>query len=142
MIKDLKLKCIFIGVGSSILFFITFGIVTVLIPNQFFARMSSITLLDYVFLIITSSLLGTYVGLHFFQKNNNFNSCSVAATGGGILGFLSFGCAVCNKVLILLLGFIGVITYIEPYQPLIGLVGIILLGYAVYKKGTTITNLP
>ena len=54
---------------------------------------------------------------------------------GGVFGFLCFGCSICNQLLILLLVITRVLTYIEPYRPLIGSIGIGLLGYAVYNKG-------
>lgn len=122
----------------STLFFVIFGVITVLIPNRFFARMTPVNTLDYLFLVFTSLLLGTYISLHQYQKKHGSKKCGVAATSGGVFGFLGFGCSVCNKLLILLLGVAGVLTYVEPYQPLIGSIGVSLLGYAVYSKGKSI----
>ena len=118
----------------SIGFFIVFGVVTVLIPNQFFVRMAQINYLDYIFLVLTSILLGTYVSFYKYQKKHLNNTSTAAVYGGGIFGFLGFGCAVCNKILILLLGVAGVLTYVEPYRPFIGFAGIGLMSYAVYSK--------
>ena len=123
----------------SIVVFIIFGIVTVLIPNKFFARMTPIGWLDYLFLAITSLLLGIYLSLHRYQKKES-KLCRTTAIGGGISGFLGFGCPVCNKILVLLFGFAGVLTYIEPYRPIFGIAGIGLLGYATYKKGSLALN--
>jgi len=126
-------------IGSSLLYsiilFVTFGVLTVLIPNKFFARMTSVTTLDYVFLVLTSLLSGIYLSFHQYHKKYGSKKCDIAATSGGIFGFLGFGCAICNKVLVLLLGITGVLTYIQPYQPLIGFTGVGLLGYSVYSKG-------
>ncbi len=122
----------------SVIFFVIFGVLTVLIPNKFFARMTSVTMLDYIFLIFTSLLLGMFVSFYQYQKKHGSKKCGVAATSGGVFGFLGFGCSVCNKLLILLLGVAGVLAYVEPYRPLIGSTGIALLGYAVYSKGKSI----
>lgn len=122
----------------SIIFFVVFGVLTVLIPNKFFARMTSVTMLDYIFLIFTSLLLGIYVSFYHYQKKHGSKKCEVAATSGGVFGFLGFGCSVCNKLLILLLGVAGVLMYVESYRALIGSTGIALLGYAVYGKGKSI----
>ena len=124
----------------SIIFFVVFGVVTVLIPNKFFARMATVTTLDYIFLIVISLLLGTYISFYQYQKTHRSKNFGVAATSGGVFGFLGFGCSVCNKILILLLGVAGVLTYVEPYRPLIGSTGVLLLGYAVYTKGMTTFN--
>ncbi|MBR9706674.1 hypothetical protein GOV14_06585 [Candidatus Pacearchaeota archaeon] len=122
----------------SISFFGVLGIVTVLIPTKFFARMTPITYLDYIFLVLTSVLLGTYVSFHMYLKKHMNKKCTVSAYGGGIFGFLGFGCSICNKILVLLLGAAGVLTYIEPYRPFIGSAGVGLMLYAVYSKGKEI----
>lgn len=122
----------------SIVFFLVFGILTVLIPNKFFARMTSVTYLDYIILVFTSILLGTYVSFYIYQKKSMNKTCTAAAYSGGIGGFLGFGCPVCNKILVLLLGITGVLTYIEPYRPFIGFAGIGLMSYSVYSKGKDI----
>ncbi|MBI4447939.1 hypothetical protein HY643_03085 [Candidatus Woesearchaeota archaeon] len=122
----------------SIIIFLVFGIITSLIPTNFFARMTPPTSLDYTFLILTSILLGTYISLYKYQKKYSTKTCTVAAYSGGASGFLGFGCAVCNKILILLLGVTGVLAYVEPYKPIFGLVGVTLLSYAVYIKSKNI----
>lgn len=119
----------------SIGFFILFGIVTELIQNKFFIRMISATALDYIFLTLTSILLGTYVSFYRYGKKHLDKACTASAYSGGFFGFLGFGCSVCNKILVLLLGVTGVLTYIEPYRPFIGSAGVGLMGYAVYSKG-------
>lgn len=119
----------------SIGFFILFGIVTNLIQNKFFIRMTNATIWDYIFLILTSVLLGAYTSLGLYQRKHKSKICNTTAYSGGVAGFLGFSCPVCNKILVLLLGVTGVLTYIEPYRPLIGSIGIGLMGYAVYTKG-------
>ena len=132
------IRYLLLGLAFSIGIFMLFGSVTALIPNAFFKRMSQATLLDYIFLAITSLLTGAYISLSIYQKRHISRKCDIAAAGGGIGGFLGFGCAVCNKILVWLLGIGGVLTYVEPYRPFIGSVGIGLMSYAVYKKGNAI----
>lgn len=120
------------------LFFTAFGVVTVLIPNTYFARMTPVTFLDYIFLTLTSILLGLYLSFNRYQKKHTTKKSSTAAYTGGIFGFLSFGCVLCNKILLLLLGVAGVLTYIEPYRPLLGTLGIGLMTYATYAKAKDI----
>ena len=101
--KKLKLKSAIIGSLVALIIFFIFGIVTVLIKNPFFSRMTSVYWYDYVSLVLTSFLSGAYIGLWHYNKKNqkNINSkCDYAATGGAVGGFFSFGCAVCNKLLI------------------------------------------
>ncbi|HIG93839.1 MAG: hypothetical protein QT02_C0004G0028 [archaeon GW2011_AR9] len=121
----------------SFLFLAFFGIVTFLIPTPFFTRMTPKTFFDYGYWILTSALFGTYIAFYCYNKKAQAK-CTVTAAGGGIFGFLGFGCAVCNKLLLLLFGAVGVLTYIEPIKPLLGLAGTALLGYAVYQQGRNV----
>ena len=140
--KNLKLKSAIIGILVALIIFFIFGVVTVLIKNPFFIRMTPVYWYDYVFLVLTSILSGAYIGLWHYNKNNQKNinpKCDYAATGGAVGGFFSFGCAICNKLLIWILGLSGVIAYFMPIQPILGVISMILLGYAVYMQ---IKNLP
>ena len=135
--KNLKLKSAIIGILMALIIFFIFGIVTVLIKNPLFARMTLVYWYDYVFLVLTSSLSGAYIGLWHYNKNNQKNidsKCDYAATGGAVGGFFSFGCAICNKLLIWILGLSAVVTYFMPIQPILGVISIALLGYAVYAQ--------
>lgn len=118
--------------------FLLLGGVTALLPNRFFIRMTPVIPLDYVYLTLTSLLSGTYISLHLYQKQYQNRTCTIAAYSGGAGGFLGFGCSLCNKPLLLLLGATGVLTYVEPYRPLMGGIGILLLAYAVYSKGRSV----
>ena len=51
-----------------------------------------------------------------------------------LFSFLAVGCPVCNKIALLALGTTGAINYFVPIQPYLGLIGILLLLYAVQKR--------
>ena len=141
--KNLKLKSVIIGILVALIIFFIFGIVTVLIKNSFFIRMTPVYWYDYVFLVLTSVLSGAYIGLWHYNKNNqkNINSkCDYAATGGAVGGFFSFGCAICNKLLIWILGLSGVIAYFMPFQPILGVISVILLSCTVYLQLKTLST--
>lgn len=91
------------------------------------------TALDYVFLSASSVLLGAYVGIHLYKKSTS-KKCSAALYSGGIGSFLAFACPICNKVLVLLIGATTLMTYFEPYRPVLGLASIALLGGALYWR--------
>ncbi len=128
-----KLKYIFIGLGAGLIFFFVSGIVTVLLPNSFFTRMTPINILDYIFLGSSSILLGAYVGVHYYKKKN-VKQCNAVATTGGVGSFLAFACPICNKLLVLLFGATALMTYLEPYRPVLGFVSTGLLGGALYWR--------
>ncbi len=128
------LKAIGIGVISTIGAFFIFGAPTGLIPNPVFTRMIPSLPLDYVFLALTSVLVGAYAGLHFYGKQENTKSQNATAYSGVIGGIVAFGCPICNKVFVMALGTTSVMTYIEPYRPIIGAISVIIMGLAVFVK--------
>lgn len=133
-IKNNNTKSILIGVISSIVFFFIFGIITAVVPNSLFTRMTPVTLIEYTSLFLTSLLLGVYFGLSYYEKKIKSGGCDAVAAAGGIAGFLTFGCAICNKLLVLLLGVTGVLKYFEPIRPVLGFVSVGLLSIAIIYK--------
>ncbi len=55
-------------------------------------------------------------------------------TAGGLMSFLAVGCPTCNKLVVLALGSSGALTYFEPVQPVLALLGIGVLGYALRRR--------
>lgn len=115
---------------SSASFFILFGILTSLIPNPIFSRMTQTTFLDYFLLTATSFLLGTYLGLYRHKKSHSSSACA-ASYAGGAAGFLGFACPICNKALVLMFGLSGVIMYFEPVRYALGITGLFAIAFAV-----------
>ena len=141
--NKIKVKSYAIGILVALIVFIIFGVITVLIKNKFFIRMTPVHWYDYLFLALTSILSGAYIGLWYYNANNKtkINSkCNYTATGGAIGGFFSFGCAICNKLLVFLLGLSGVVAYFMPFQPILGVISIALLGYAVFIQLRNISS--
>ena len=108
--------------------FLVLGAVTAVYQNPFFQRMTPLYWFDYVFLIIESILMGLFWGM-------NAPVCALKKAGfGGVFGFLGFACPVCNKLLLFLFGSGILLTYFEPVRPYVGILGLLLLSFAVYKK--------
>jgi hypothetical protein len=141
---DIKVivKYTLIGLGVSLAALLVFGIPTSLIPNPIFSRMIPSLPLDYVFLIITSLLVGAYAALHFYGKQAApFKKAEKATAYSGLLGsIVAFGCPLCNKVFVMALGSSTILNYIEPYRPIIGTVGAAAMGLAVFVKGKTVRD--
>jgi len=112
--------------------FLLLGIPTALLSNPVipYARMIPATPLDYVFLFMTSILAAVYLVLPE-SKVCNPDKTTFA---GGFLGFLAFGCPICNKLFVLLLGFDFMFNIINPIRPVLGILSIIILAYAIDKK--------
>jgi hypothetical protein len=122
-----------IGALSSVAVLLIFGIPTNIIPNRWYTRMIPADIFDYIFLVLSSLLLGTYVGLEYHQRKSNMK-CDVLTCSGGIGSFFALSCPVCIKILVLLFGAAALMTYFEPFRPLLGLLSISVLGIAIYYK--------
>lgn len=137
--KNVKKFSVVIGSSATFIIFILFGAISSIIPNPFFVRMEPVYFYDYIFLVLTPALAGAYIGLRFYTKKTK-KKCSYAATGGALGGFFSFGCAICNKLAVVLLGLSGTAAYFSPIQPILGLLSVLLLGYAVYAQVRFLRN--
>ncbi len=128
-------KSLLIAVPVSLVFFLFFGLLTDVIPNRLFSRMSPVGILDWVFLVGNALLIGVYVGLR-----QNKGVCNGKVGSGGVLGFLGYGCALCNKLLVLLLGVSFVSSFFIPLQPILGILSLLLLGWAVAMQFRSIPS--
>lgn len=119
------------GVGT----FLLFGAVTGLVPNPVYVRMVPSTAADYLFLVATSSFAAAFV----YQRSIVDRPVGDRfATGGIVGGFLAFGCPICNAVLLTLFSSSALMTYFDPYRPLLGVLSVAAFGAILYyqrKKG-------
>jgi hypothetical protein len=124
----ISIKEWFISLGIAMVMFLVMGTITALWENPFFIRMTSIHLWDFVILSIESLLIGFFLGIRT-------SPCAIKkASVGGSLGFLGFACPTCNKILVLLFGAGFLLTYFEPIRLYVGVAGILLFSYALYRK--------
>jgi uncharacterized membrane protein len=116
-----------VGVGSGLLF----GIVTGLIPNPLYIRQVPRTPFDYTFLILTSLFVGIYVAQ---QSTTDRPADDRLAMGTTVAGFLAFGCPICNVFLLALFSNSVLLTYFDPYRPLLGAVSVALFAGLLYYR--------
>ena len=126
------------GIAVSVAVFVFFGTVTGLIPNPLYVRMVPSTGVDYVFLVLTSVLAGVYV-------TSRASACDGVGTdrwafGGLAGGYIAVACPVCNVILVSAFGSSALVTYFDPYRPLIGAVSVAVLGVAVYVRRARISG--
>jgi hypothetical protein len=119
-----------LGVGGAT--FCAIGLPTAVVPNPLFARMIPTRPQDYLFLGLTT-LLATLLGATYALPS----SCPLQEgkfTISGLLSFLAIGCPVCNKLVVLLLGASGALTFFAPLQPVLAGASLLLLGYSLYIR--------
>jgi hypothetical protein len=107
------------------------GLVTAIYENPFFIRMTAVRTQDYVIWTLSSVLMGLIVGSHFVANSTGGDGGTLS---GGLLSVLSVGCPTCNKLVVLLLGTTGALTFFAPVQLYIGIASVLLLGWALFLR--------
>lgn len=110
--------------------FVLFGVVTGLIPNSFYVRMVPRAPLDYSFFILTAGFLGAYT----LQRTSDRRDDDKAAAASTAIGFLAFGCPICNAFLLALFSSSALMTYLDPLRPLLGGVSVVLFAGLLYAR--------
>lgn len=121
-----------LAVAIAIATFIVLGTVSALWPNPFFMRMTPTAGFEIAILSVQSILAGLYIGIEAPP------CASRTAGAGSILGFLGVACPVCNKLLVLAVGPALLLQYFEPVRLYVGLLGVALIAYAVWRKASGI----
>ncbi len=129
------------------------GLPTDVIPNPVFGRPISVTWWSYPVLAVTAVLggllLGTYVRSHRPEAGSADEPLDASAerqakTGGaaGLLSFFAVGCPVCNKIVLLAVGTTGAQQWFEPIQPVLAVLSIALLAYALWSRLASVDGCP
>jgi uncharacterized membrane protein len=116
-----------VGVGT----FLLFGVVTGLLPNLIYVRMVERTPTDYLFLVATAVFAAVFV----YQRSLADDAIGDRyAAGGIVVGFLAFGCPICNAVLLALFSSSALMTYFDPLRPVLGVVSVVAFGGLLYYQ--------
>lgn len=135
---------------TAVVFTVVVAIPTDMIDTPLFSRDIPVTWWAWPSLIITSVLAGLLLATYVRQDlprgdapadgDSGDDSNDRAAKGGwvaGVLTFFAVGCPVCNKLVLIALGYAGAISWFAPVQPYLQLVAIVLLiwGLRVRLRG-------
>lgn len=111
------------------------GIPTVLIPNDWFTRMTPVQGYAYPVWALTAVLSGLLAASHWGIRSAACTRSQAGAIGGAgaLVSWLGIGCPVCNKLVVAALGAAGTMTYFAPLQPWLaaGSLGLLLVALAL-----------
>ncbi len=105
-------------------------------PSTFFIRMTPTSAQDYVIWGISAVLIGMISALAWLYptRTSQDGTGTGRALFGTFLSFLSVGCPICNKLVVLLLGLSGAMTFFNPLRPFLGIASIVLLGVTLFLR--------
>lgn len=86
--------------------------------------------------LLVSSILGGLLMATYVQARAQPDRVASRRGGwvGGALTYFAVGCPVCNKLVLLALGSAGAVTWFEPFQPVLQLVAVFLLAWALRSR--------
>jgi hypothetical protein len=117
--------------GGTLAAGVLIGVPTDVLANPWFTRIVPVRPLDYVIWALTSLLTGALAATYLLPGATPDRRPGRAGLGAGLLGWLAVGCPVCNKVVVLLLGSSGALSYFAPLQPVLGALAVVLSATAL-----------
>jgi hypothetical protein len=123
------------ALGTAVATYVFIALPTVIIDNPMFGRDVPVTWWARGVLLVSSVLAGlvaaTYVAGPDTAPRKREGRLGWA---GGIAAFFAVGCPVCNKLVLLALGYSGALQYFAPLQPYLAVSAIGLLGWALVAR--------
>ena len=113
------------------------GLATAIFENPFFMRMTPVRTQDYVTWLLSSVLMGLIVGSYFAAGSTSVDGKTLS---GGVLSVVAVGCPTCNKLVVLLLGTSGALSFFAPIQLYIGVASVLLLGWTLLLRAKTLAG--
>jgi len=156
------------AVGAAVATVLIMAVPTALIPTPVFGREIPPTAWAWPVLVVSAVLGGLLFATYVREPRADLaNSTDMApsdvasaeatdvdrvdvdrvdtrGTVGALLTFFAVGCPVCNKLVLLALGYTGAIQWFAPVQPFLAAGAIVLLGWAlvVRLRGQVVCRVP
>ncbi|KES08459.1 membrane protein [Streptomyces toyocaensis] len=128
------------------------GVPTAVVPSPLFSRSVPVQWWNYPVLAATAVLAGFILATFVTPRRDagapedhgdpSAKTAGRLGSAGGVLSLLAVGCPVCNKLVLVLLGTSGALTYWAPLQPLVAVVSLALLAEAALRRLSTADACP
>ncbi|MEU2067774.1 hypothetical protein [Streptomyces anulatus] len=125
------------------------GVPTDVVPTPLFGRSVPVQWWNYPALALTAALAGLVLSTYVRPPvaSPSTQPPGTARDGrmgalGGVLSFFAVGCPVCNKLVLVLLGSSGALSYWAPLQPLFAVASVALLAEAALRRLSTRSQCP
>ena len=120
---------------ASALFALAVGVPTGLVPTAFFTRMTPVLWWNYAVWPVAAVLGGLVVATYIRRPGHTApRNGAAAASGGGLVTAFAVGCPVCNKPVVAVLGTSGAVTVWAPVQPVLAVLSIVGLVWALRRR--------
>jgi hypothetical protein len=124
-----------VAIGVAFLTYFFIALPTAAIENPIFGREIGVTSWSVTVIVITSILTGLLTATYLKNEYSDENPRQLKiGSAGALLSYFAVGCPVCNKLVLVALGYSGAIQYFAPIQPYLAFAGIALLVYSLRMR--------
>lgn len=116
-------RLLFTAGAAAGVFALVTALAAVLIPNPLFQRMVPVRWWEVAVWAVATPL----VGVAFALSRRPVCAAEGRTVAGGLAALLAVTCPTCNGLVVAAIGTAGALTYFGPVQPVIGVVGVVLL---------------
>ena len=122
-----------VAAGVAALTVVVTAVPTAMIPTPFFGREIPTTAWAWPVLIVTSILAGLVAATYVARRDVESDDRRASRFGlaGAVVTFFAVGCPVCNKLVLVVLGYTGAMQYFAPVQPILAVTAVVLLAWAL-----------
>jgi hypothetical protein len=127
---------------ASLVVTLAIGVPSDVIPNPVFGRPVDVTWWSYPVLVATAVLGGLLAATYLSNPgdaadvttDDELDRPGKVGGLGGVLSFFAVGCPTCNKLVVLAIGSTGALDWFAPAQPILAVLSIGLLGWALRTR--------
>lgn len=131
-----------VAVAAAAVVALAVGLPSALLANPFFVRMTPVPLWSYVVWALTAVLSGVLAATYVHRRATVSAAPGRAGMMANVGSVLAVGCPVCNKLVVAAIGVSGALNVWAPIQPLIAAASLALLGWALWRRLTTLRSCP
>lgn len=122
-----------VGLVGAAVTALLIGVPTGVVPTDLYTRMTPVLWWNYPVLGLTAVLEGLLLATYVAPTRPVVNE-GKKAFAGGLVSLFAVGCPVCNKLIVLLIGFGGALSYFAPVQPVLAVASLLLLAEALRRR--------
>lgn len=122
-----------VGLVGAAVTALLIGVPTGVVPTDLYTRMTPVLWWNYPVLGLTAVLEGLLLATYVAPMRPVVNQ-GKKAFAGGLVSLFAVGCPVCNKLIVLLIGFGGALSYFAPVQPVLAVASLLLLAEALRRR--------
>lgn len=123
------------AVGTAVATIVLVAVPTAMIPNPVFGRQIPPTVWAWPVLSVTAVLAGLVAATYVARKDvPGGEQGGKLGAAGAFVTFFAVGCPVCNKLVLLALGYTGALQFFAPVQPFLAAASVALLALALVLR--------